>query len=154
MVVQDIFLTKTAELADVVFPSAAGWAESEGTVTSSERRVQRVRKALDPPGEARDDLAVVFDLARRMGADWGEPSAERVWDEVRSLSAGPCRHELPPAGGAGRDPVAVLRREPPRRAVPAQPALGGPGARQSRPVQSGRSTTRRSTGSTTSSRFA
>jgi predicted molibdopterin-dependent oxidoreductase YjgC len=86
MVVQDIFLTATAELADVVLPAAAAWAESEGTVTNSERRVQRVRKALEPPGEARDDIAIVYDVARRMGHDWGEPSAEVVWDEVRRLS--------------------------------------------------------------------
>ena len=86
MVVQDLFLTATAELADVVLPAAAAWAESEGTVTNSERRVQRVRKALNPPGDARDDLWILFELARRMGHDWGEPSAERVWDEVRSLS--------------------------------------------------------------------
>ena len=56
LVVQDIFLTKTAELADVVLPAAAAWCESEGTVTNCERRVQRVRKALEPPGEARDDI--------------------------------------------------------------------------------------------------
>ena len=86
MVVQDMFLTKTAELADVVFPAAASWAESEGTVTNSERRVQRVRKALEPPGEARDDLWIVQELARRMGFDWGWTSAEDVWNEVRSLS--------------------------------------------------------------------
>ena len=86
LIVQDIFLTATAELADVVFPAAAGWCESEGTVTNSERRVQRVRKALEPPAGARDDMDIVFDLARRMGHDWGKPDAERVWDEVRSLS--------------------------------------------------------------------
>jgi formate dehydrogenase major subunit len=86
LVVQDIFLTKTAEIADVVLPASAAWAESEGTVTNSERRVQRVRKALDPPGEARDDIAIIFEIARRMGHDWGSPSAERVWDEVRRLS--------------------------------------------------------------------
>ncbi len=86
LVVQDIFMTQTAEIADVVLPAAAGWAESEGTVTSSERRVQRVRKALEPPGEARDDLAILFDLARRLGREWGEPSAEAVWNELRSLS--------------------------------------------------------------------
>ena len=86
MVVQDMFLTKTAELADVVFPAAASWAESEGTVTNSERRVQRVRKALNPPGEARDDLWIVQELARRMGHDWGWTTAEDVWNEVRSLS--------------------------------------------------------------------
>src|SRR5665213_2082404 len=52
MVVQDIFLTRTAALADVVLPASAAWAETEGTVTNSERRVQRVRRALNPPGEA------------------------------------------------------------------------------------------------------
>ena len=86
LVVQDIFLTRTAQLADVVLPAAAAWAETEGTVTNSERRVQRVRKALDPPGEARDDLSIIFGLAHRLGADWGKPSAEAVWDEVRRLS--------------------------------------------------------------------
>ena len=86
LVVQDLFLTKTAELADVVLPATAAWAESEGTVTNSERRVQRVRKAVEPPPGARDDLAIIFELANRMGADWGEPVAEQVWDEVRSLS--------------------------------------------------------------------
>jgi len=86
MVVQDIFLTATAELADVVLPAAAAWAESDGTVTNSERRVQRVRKAIDPPGEARDDLAIIFDLARQMGHDWGAPDPEAVWNEVRRLS--------------------------------------------------------------------
>ena len=86
MVVQDIFLTATAEMADVVLPAAAAWAETEGTVTNSERRVQRVRKALDPPGEARDDLWIIFEIARRLGHDWGEASAEAVWNELRTLS--------------------------------------------------------------------
>ena len=86
LVVQDIFLTKTAELADVVLPATATWAESQGTVTSSERRVQRVRRALDPPAGARDDIEIICDLARRLGDDWGHPSAEEVWDELRSLS--------------------------------------------------------------------
>jgi predicted molibdopterin-dependent oxidoreductase YjgC len=102
LVVQDLFLTATAELADVVLPAAAAWAESEGTVTNSERRVQRVRKALDPPGEARDDLAIIYDLARWMGSDWGEPTAERTWDELRSLSpvhAGMTYRRLDELGG-------------------------------------------------------
>lgn len=86
LVVQDLFLTRTAALADVVLPATAAWAESEGTVTNSERRVQRVRKAVEPPAGARDDLAITFELANRMGADWGDPNPERVWDEVRSLS--------------------------------------------------------------------
>jgi predicted molibdopterin-dependent oxidoreductase YjgC len=86
LIVQDIFLTKTGQLADVVFPASSSWCESEGTVTNSERRVQRVRKALEPPAGARDDIAILFDLAKRLGSDWGEPVSERVWDEVRSLS--------------------------------------------------------------------
>ena len=86
LVVQDIFLTHTAELAHVVLPAAAGWAESEGTVTNSERRVQRVRRALDPPAGARDDIEIIGEIARRLGMDWGHPTAEQVWDECRSLS--------------------------------------------------------------------
>ena len=86
LVVQDIFLTATAELADVVLPASAAWAEAEGTVTNSERRVQRVRKALEPPGEARDDLWIIAELARRMDADFGWQTAEDVWNEVRELS--------------------------------------------------------------------
>jgi predicted molibdopterin-dependent oxidoreductase YjgC len=86
LVVQDIFLTATAELADVVLPAAANWAESEGTVTNSERRVQRVRAALKPPGEARQDLDIMYELARRLGHDWHYESAEDVWNELRSLA--------------------------------------------------------------------
>jgi predicted molibdopterin-dependent oxidoreductase YjgC len=86
VVVQDIFLTRTAQMADVVLPATAAWCETEGTVTSSERRVQRVRKALEAPGGARDDIAILCDLARRLGHDWGRPSSEDVWNEVRSLS--------------------------------------------------------------------
>jgi formate dehydrogenase major subunit len=85
-VVQDIFLTATAELAHVVLPAAAGWCESEGTVTNSERRVQRVRKAVEPPAGVRDDMEIVCDLARRLGRDWGHPSAEDIWNELRKLS--------------------------------------------------------------------
>ena len=86
LVVQDIFRTKTAEYADVVLPASASWAEAEGTVTSSERRVQRVRKALDPPGEARDDIEIVHALAKRLGVDLGSAKAEDVWNELRFLS--------------------------------------------------------------------
>jgi len=86
MVVQDLYLTKTAALADVVLPGSASWAESGGTVTNSERRVQLVRKALDPPGDARDDNWILTELARRLGADWPDPEPERIWDELRTLS--------------------------------------------------------------------
>lgn len=86
IVAQDIVLTRTAELADVVLPAAAGWAETDGTVTSSERRTQRVRKALDPPGHAKDDIEIIALLAQTMGHDWPVRSAYEVWEEVRSLS--------------------------------------------------------------------
>jgi formate dehydrogenase major subunit len=86
LVVQDIFLTATARLAHVVLPASSSWCEAEGTVTNSERRVQRVRKALEAPGNARDDLWIISELARRMGHDWGHPSAEDVWNEVRRMA--------------------------------------------------------------------
>ena len=95
LVVQDIFLTKTARLADVVLPGTATWCEAEGTVTNSERRVQRIRKALDPPGQARDDVQILLDLAITMGrpigptaeGDYGPTRrSEAVWNELRSLS--------------------------------------------------------------------
>jgi formate dehydrogenase major subunit len=86
LVVLDIHLTKTAQLADVVLPGSASWCESDGTVTNSERRVQRVRKALDPPGSARDDIDILVDLAGRLGHDWHYDSHEDVWNEVRRLS--------------------------------------------------------------------
>jgi predicted molibdopterin-dependent oxidoreductase YjgC len=87
LIVQDLFLTKTAEMASVVLPAAASWCEAEGTVTSSERRVQRVRKALEPPSGACDDMEIIFEIARRLGYDWGKPVAEEVWDELRGLSS-------------------------------------------------------------------
>jgi predicted molibdopterin-dependent oxidoreductase YjgC len=86
LVVQDIFRTATADMADVVLPAAADWCEYEGTVTNSERRVQRVRKAIDPPGQARPDTHIICAIADRLGQDWGQPTAEQVWDELRSLS--------------------------------------------------------------------
>jgi predicted molibdopterin-dependent oxidoreductase YjgC len=87
MIAQDILMTKTCEMADVVFPSTASWCESAGgTVTNSERRVQLMHKAIDPPGQARDDQWIICELARRLGQDWGQPAPEQVWDELRSLS--------------------------------------------------------------------
>ncbi len=86
LIVQDMFMTRTAEMAHVVLPAAASWCESEGTVTSSERRVQRVRRALSPPGEAREDIDVLTALARALGKDIGCQTPEKAWDEMRSLS--------------------------------------------------------------------
>ncbi len=86
LIVQDIFMTKTADMADVVFPASNSALESEGTVTNSERRVQRVRKALDAPGDAKDDIWIIAQLAKRLGRDWGDVTPREAWDECRSLS--------------------------------------------------------------------
>ena len=87
LIAQDILRTRTCEMADVVFPATASWCEADGgTVTNSERRVQLMRKALDPPGQARDDHWIIAELARRLGHDWGHPTLEQSWDELRSLS--------------------------------------------------------------------
>jgi formate dehydrogenase major subunit len=86
LVVQDVMLTRTAQLAHVVLPASSSWCEAEGTVTNSERRVQRMRKALEPPGQARDDTWIISEIAKRLGVDWGHPTAEEVWNEIRSLA--------------------------------------------------------------------
>ncbi|MFJ6854645.1 molybdopterin oxidoreductase family protein [Streptomyces sp. NPDC091271] len=86
LVVQDIFLTRTAQLADVVLPATAAWAETDGTTTNSERRVQRVRAALVPPGEAREDIDIICAMAGQLGHDWKFEDSEAVWNELRSLS--------------------------------------------------------------------
>ncbi len=86
LVVQDMFLTKTAQLADVVLPASAAWCETEGTVTNSERRVQRVRKALQAPAGARDDVEIILQLAERLGHKWEYDTAEDIFNELRSLS--------------------------------------------------------------------
>jgi predicted molibdopterin-dependent oxidoreductase YjgC len=102
LVVQDLFYTKTAELADVILPGSAGWCETEGTVTSSERRVQRVRAAVPLPEGVRDDMEIIYALARRFGRDWGKPHAETIWNELRQLSpmhAGMSYRRLEELGG-------------------------------------------------------
>jgi formate dehydrogenase alpha subunit len=84
LVVQDIFLTETAELADVILPAAC-FAEKDGTFTNTARRVQRIRKALIPPGEAREDSYVIAELAKRLGYDLSFDSIEDVFAETRKL---------------------------------------------------------------------
>jgi len=102
LVVQDILLTPTAQIADVVLPASAGWCETEGTVTSSERRVQRVRKAVEPPAGAKDDTEILCELARRLGHPWGPLKSVEIWDEARQLSpmhAGMTYQRLETLGG-------------------------------------------------------
>ena len=85
LVVQDIFLTETARLADVVLP-AASFAEKDGTITNTERRVQRLRAAITPPGEARVDWRIICALARRLGYEMSYPDVAAIEDEIAGLS--------------------------------------------------------------------
>jgi len=85
LIVQDIFLTETAALADVVLPSAC-FAEKDGTFSNTERRVQRVRKAVEPPGQARTDWEIVADISSRMGYAMKYDSAKQIMDEINALA--------------------------------------------------------------------
>jgi formate dehydrogenase alpha subunit len=85
LVVQDIFLTETAQMADVVLP-AASFAERNGTFTNTERRVQRVRKGVEPPGDARADWEIIADLATHMGYEMQYRSAEEIFNEITQLT--------------------------------------------------------------------
>ncbi|MGH9384995.1 MAG: molybdopterin-dependent oxidoreductase, partial [Vicinamibacterales bacterium] len=83
LVVQDIFLTETAYLADVVLPASA-WPEKVGTVTNTDRMVQLGRKAIDLPGDAREDFWILNELARRIGVDWYYSHPSEVFNEMRT----------------------------------------------------------------------
>jgi formate dehydrogenase major subunit len=83
LVVQDIFLTETAYLADVVL-AATAWPEKVGTVTNTDRMVQLGRKALEPPGEAKEDFWLLNELGRRMGLDWSYVHPRDVFNEMRA----------------------------------------------------------------------
>jgi formate dehydrogenase alpha subunit len=85
LVVQDIFMTETAELADVVLP-ATSFAEKEGTFTNTERRVQRVRKAVEPIGQSKADWQIITELANKMNAGFNCSSPKEVMDEIASLT--------------------------------------------------------------------
>jgi predicted molibdopterin-dependent oxidoreductase YjgC len=86
LVVQDIFLNETAELADVVLP-ATSFAEKDGTFTNTERRVQRIRKAIEPIGDSKSDWEIICDVAGRMGEKgFAFSSAEEIFQELASLT--------------------------------------------------------------------
>ncbi len=86
LVVQDLFLTETACYADVVLPASA-WPEKDGTVTNTNRQVQMGRKALALPGEARQDLMIIQEIARRLGLDWDYAGPADVFEEMRQVMA-------------------------------------------------------------------
>ncbi len=81
LVLQDAFMNETARFADVIFPASV-FAEKEGVFTNSERRVQRIRKAVEPPGQARADWEILTSLANACGADWSYSGADEIYDEI------------------------------------------------------------------------
>ncbi len=85
LVVQDIFMTETAEHADVVLPAATS-PEKHGTFTNTERRIQRVRASAEPPGKARQDWEITQELATRLGYDWDYDHPREVMDEISDLT--------------------------------------------------------------------
>jgi formate dehydrogenase (NADP+) alpha subunit len=85
LIVQDLFLTETAELADVVLP-ARSWGEVEGTFTNTDRRVQRVRKAVEPHPNTKEDWEILCDLSTKLGYPMNYNNSEEIWDEMRSLA--------------------------------------------------------------------
>jgi formate dehydrogenase (coenzyme F420) alpha subunit len=87
LMVQDLFLTETAQKADVVLP-AASFAEQEGTFTSMERRIQRVQRAIAPPGESKPDYEIISALANALGAEWPSLTPEKIFKEMQLLM--PC----------------------------------------------------------------
>ncbi len=97
LVVQDIFLTETARMADVVLPSAC-FAEKDGTFSNTERRVQRIRKAVDAPGDARDDWWILCEIATRMGYKMEYAGSEAIFTEIARLT--------PSYGGLSYDRIA------------------------------------------------
>ncbi|MBM4761941.1 molybdopterin-dependent oxidoreductase [Bacillus sp. B15-48] len=85
LIVQDIFLTETAEYADVVLP-ARSWGEVEGTYTNTDRRIQRVRKAVEPHPSTKEDWKILCELSTRLGYPMDYNSSEEIWNEVRELA--------------------------------------------------------------------
>ena len=85
LVVQDIFLTETARIADVVLPSAC-YAEKDGTFTNTERRVQRVRKAVDPPGQSLSDWKIICDIAGRMNYPMDYENSRQIMEEISQVT--------------------------------------------------------------------
>ncbi len=123
LVVQDIFFTETASYADVILPASA-FPEKTGTFTNTDRRVQLGRKALDPPGDARQDLWIIQEIARRLGLVWNYAGPAEVFEEIRAAtpsmagitwerleSEGSCTYPLVHEGDPG-EPVIFIENFP------------------------------------------
>ena len=133
LVVQDIFLTETAWLADVVLPASA-WPEKTGTVSNTDRMVQLGQQALQPPGEARADLWIIQQMAQRLGLDWryenetpsragGEPAP----DAIRGLGWGPAAVNVNTPPAPHPHPLPRGAREQNRAAFAPSPAWAAEG---------------------------
>jgi formate dehydrogenase major subunit len=123
LVVQDIFFTETASYADVILPASA-FPEKTGTFTNTDRRVQLGRQALDPPGDARQDLWIIQEIARRIGLDWNYGGPAEVFEEIRAATPsmagitwerleaeGSCTYPLEHEGDPG-EPVIFIENFP------------------------------------------
>jgi len=123
LVVQDIFFTETASYADVILPASA-FPEKTGTFTNTDRRVQLGRKALDPPGNARQDLWIIQEIARQLGLAWNYAGPAEVFDEIRAAtpsmagitwerleSEGSCTYPLEHEGDPG-EPIIFIEDFP------------------------------------------
>ena len=118
LVVQDIFLTETASYADVILPASA-WPEKDGTVTNTNRQVQMGRAALPLPGEARQDLWIIQDLAQRIGCNWNYKHVSEVFTEMASMMPALDNITLGPRRARGPRHLSGRRpgRSRPRRGV-------------------------------------
>ncbi len=122
LVVQDIFVTETANFADVILPASA-FPEKSGTVTNTNRQVQMARRAMPPPGEAREDWRIIVDLARRVGLDWDYDGPRSVFDEMKMSMRIAAPHHLEPAGKRRRCHLS----QPVRTTDPGQAVVFGDG---------------------------
>ena len=108
LVVQDLFLTETAFHADVILPASA-FAEKSGTFTNTDRRVQLARPVLKPPGDARQDLWIIQEIAQRMGLHWNYAGPAEVFAEMAQVDAVAEQHHLGAAGARRRGDLSGRR---------------------------------------------
>ena len=111
LVVQDLFVTETAFHADVILPASA-FAEKSGTFTNTDRRVQLAREVIKPPGEARQDLWIIQEIAKRMGLPWNYSGPADVFTEMTAGDAVAEEHHLGAAGARGRGDLSGRRPRP------------------------------------------
>ena len=140
LVVQDIFLTETAFLADVILPASA-FAEKTGTFTNTDRRVQLGRQVIEPPGEARQDLWIIQEIGKRMGLPWNYAGPARRLRRDGAADAVAQEHHLGAAGARGRGHLSGRRSRTSPATRSSSPRASRPraaAARSCRPTSSRR----------------